>query len=187
MSDETTSERATCATCRFYGEEGLESGDPYGACRRRAPAPGLDASTAHWPAVALSDWCGEHAPKGERGDLLARSGKALGECRAELATLRQKTDADATEMMADTLRFLRRADNRAAKLQARVAELEAQRPVWVGPLVDDLCDVLGVDDADPAQLVELVRQAKADADACEAARRQADEWAEKCRRAEVTS
>ena len=169
MSDETTIERATCATCRFYGDEGLEGGDPYGACRRRAPAPGLDASTAHWPAVALSDWCGEHAPKGEGRDELRKDLDAA--CQAAEGLLRQ-----ALELVAER-----------DALEARVAELEAQRPVWAGPFVDDLCDVLGVDDADPAQLVELVRQVKADADACEAARRQADEWAEKCQRAGVTS
>lgn len=117
MSDET-SKRATCGTCRFYGEEGLGGGDPYGACRMRAPAPSLDASTAHWPAVALSDWCGEHEPR------------------------------------------------TATALESAVAELEAE-PYAEHPVPTFLADlraILGAPDANFGQLVELVRQAKADAD-----------------------
>jgi len=58
MSDETTSERATCATCRFWG--GWDA-DWRGDCKRSSPGP------HGWPGTIGHDWCGEHAPKGEEG------------------------------------------------------------------------------------------------------------------------
>jgi hypothetical protein len=44
-----------CNTCRFFQTDKTQ-------CRRYAPQPTADAKNAHWPVVAVNDWCGEYQP-----------------------------------------------------------------------------------------------------------------------------
>lgn len=45
-----------CGNCRFYQTAESE-------CRRYAPSPAEGDKKAHWPTVAMDDWCGEYAPR----------------------------------------------------------------------------------------------------------------------------
>lgn len=52
----------TCATCRWLQE--------IGECRRMPPVTVMQTDLngrlmTLWPRVKSTDWCGEHAPKGE--------------------------------------------------------------------------------------------------------------------------
>jgi len=41
-----------CADCKFFNSTQTE-------CRRYAPQPSDNDTTAQWPTVASDDWCGE--------------------------------------------------------------------------------------------------------------------------------
>ncbi len=77
MAKEFNNHRS-CAACEYYQSDPPDEismparGKPRrGQCRRHSPALVYDkrfrlAECSTFPAVALTDWCGEFSPRGER-------------------------------------------------------------------------------------------------------------------------
>lgn len=55
----------TCSTCRFYQAFPDMVGQGEGQCRKGAPYAVIIEKQARtmWPAVLVSDWCGEYQPR----------------------------------------------------------------------------------------------------------------------------
>lgn len=61
--------RDTCENCRFASLAPVSgTGNTVGlrSCKRGAPSVLSAYGYAMWPTVAVSDWCGQHAPRDRR-------------------------------------------------------------------------------------------------------------------------